>query len=265
MSNIIFLSKPGEYSFEADWFDQATENNFWMVWRFRFLAKQLLNIGSFIDLYNKNLVVAEVGSGSGVLRRQLEELYPWNVDAIDIDLSALKSGYQGRGVSYYYNIHDMEPKLKGRYDVIFLFDVIEHIDDPIGFLMDVKEHLKDTGLLILNVPSCPKLSSLYDEAVGHRRRYSKKTMGSELDAAGFELIQSSYWGFLLMPALFIRRFRMGPPKKIQAIDKKKIIQIGWHPSKILNAFFKFLMHLELRIVKSPACGSSLMSIYKKSK
>jgi 2-polyprenyl-3-methyl-5-hydroxy-6-metoxy-1,4-benzoquinol methylase len=41
---------------------------------------------------------------------------------------------QGKGKLFLYNILDQEPSLLGRYDTIFLLDVIEHIPDHEAFL-----------------------------------------------------------------------------------------------------------------------------------
>ena len=51
------------------------------------------------------------------------------VDGCDLNRTALEMAKPGKGQLFVYNILDQEPSLLGRYDAVFLLDVIEHIDD----------------------------------------------------------------------------------------------------------------------------------------
>ena len=64
-------------------------------------------------------------------------------------------------------------------------DVIEHVDDPIGFLRLLRSYLCDGGHLILTVPGGPM--SKFDHHIGHRRHYDDVSIRETLSAAGFEV------------------------------------------------------------------------------
>ena len=63
-------------------------------------------------------------------------------------------------------------RLLHAYDMILLMDVIEHIDDDVGFLTAALKHLKSDGVVVINVPAHMSFYSKYDEVAGHKRRYN---------------------------------------------------------------------------------------------
>lgn len=56
--------------------------------------------------------------------------------------TALEMAKPGKGQLFVYNILDQKPSLLGRYDAVFLLDVIEHIDDDTAFLRAALRHLQ---------------------------------------------------------------------------------------------------------------------------
>ena len=50
-----------------------------------------------------------------------------------------------------------------KFDIIFLFHVLEHIQNPKNFLLEIKKHLKDSGTIYLEVPNIDDaLYSIYN-------------------------------------------------------------------------------------------------------
>ena len=67
---------------------------------------------------------------------------------------------------------------KGPFDVIFYIDVLEHISDDADEMQRAAGRLKPGGTLIVLVPAHQFLFSTFDAAVGHFRRYDKRTLRS---------------------------------------------------------------------------------------
>jgi SAM-dependent methyltransferase len=63
-----------------------------------------------------------------------------------------------------------------RYDAIVYLDVLEHISDDRAELASAAAHLKDGGKLVVLSPAHQWLFTPFDRAIGHCRRYSRRTM-----------------------------------------------------------------------------------------
>jgi hypothetical protein len=64
------------------------------------------------------------------------------------------------------------------YDAIIYMDVIEHIEKDHEELKLAASHLKKNGYLIILVPAHQWLFSPFDKAIGHYRRYTKKSLSN---------------------------------------------------------------------------------------
>ncbi len=139
-------------------------------------------------------------------------------------------------------------------------DVLEHIKNDSEFLESCYFHLKKDGCLVINVPSIPLLFSKYDDAVGHIRRYRKKELKNLLEKNKFTISILKYWGFLLIPLLFLRKLLINFSKK----NDHEIIKKGMDTQpKMVLFIINMLKYIELNFIKINVLGSSLISIVKK--
>jgi SAM-dependent methyltransferase len=249
---ITYLSKTEEVSMGDAWFEHATIDHFWIKRRFEVLSKLVSDVGS------NNLVIGEIGSGSGVVQRQFEMEYNRAVDGFDLNEYALKRSIAEISPTYCYNIHDRNPSFKEKYDVILLFDVIEHIEDAKGFLESCLFHLKDGGRLIINVPAKKYLMSNYDIAAGHVMRYLPSDFKLLEEKLSLKTVSWTYWGFLFIPMLLVRKMLIAGEK-----DKDKILTSGFSKkSNLVNKILGFLGSIE--IIPQHFTGTSLMWVFKKN-
>ena len=71
-----------------------------------------------------------------------------------------------------------------RFDAILYIDVLEHIADDVGELRSAAARLHPQGRLLVLAPAHPWLFSEFDAAVGHHRRYTRKSLQAAGRAAG---------------------------------------------------------------------------------
>jgi SAM-dependent methyltransferase len=101
---------------------------------------------------------------------------------------------------------DRLPFADGSIDVVCLLDVIEHIPDTREALAEARRVLAPGGRLVVNVPAHQWLWSAADDALGHQRRYSRRTLEAELSAAGFRTeILTHTFSWLVAPVWLTRR------------------------------------------------------------
>ncbi|WP_169793735.1 class I SAM-dependent methyltransferase [Novosphingobium fuchskuhlense] len=102
-------------------------------------------------------------------------------------------------------IHDA-PQEAGSLDVLTMFDVIEHVPDPLGDLCKAHDLLAPGGLIVLSTPnidglfpraSLPLAKKLdywpHPEPPYHLYQFSAKTLGAMLEKAGFAVCETRHF------------------------------------------------------------------------
>jgi len=145
------------------------------------------------------LRILEVGCGTGSNIAMLQQF--GTVDAIEPDDHARAFAAQRTGVAVKGGYLPDVPLEDGRYDLIVLLDVLEHIPDDRGALAALRPKLAPGGRLVLAVPAMPSLWSGHDVAHHHQRRYTRQTLEAVVSAAGFRTLRRTAFNTLLLPAI----------------------------------------------------------------
>jgi len=90
----------------------------------------------------------EIGCGRGVFLERISQAVK-SVEGLDINREAVKE-CRKRGLNATIGVPG---NLKNKYDVIALFEVLEHLDGLPQVLLDIVNHLNPRGRLILAVPN----------------------------------------------------------------------------------------------------------------
>jgi SAM-dependent methyltransferase len=93
------------------------------------------------------------------------------------------------------------PFADASFDVITMFDVLQHVEEDREALREARRLLREGGVLIVTGPAYQWLWSNNDVVVRHRRRYTRPRLRRVLDAAGFAGARISYFNTLLFPAI----------------------------------------------------------------
>jgi SAM-dependent methyltransferase len=133
----------------------------------------------------------------------------YQLSRFGIDIYACEPDQEARDAARargYVNVFPSEEDAFRRtWDMIGLFDVVEHIADDRAFFARAYDALSAHGRLAVTVPAFPFLWSSHDVSHHHFRRYTKAVMRQRLEAAGFQIEYESYWNMLLFfPAALMR-------------------------------------------------------------
>jgi len=252
---ICVLSAPPARDFPQEWYALATADNFWMQWRLTVFLDLLRSLEIPIS---EPLHGLDIGCGNGVLRQQVEQATAWIVAGTDINRGSLEMNPALRGDCLLYDVSDLRPELRQRYDFLLLFDVIEHIADVATFLNQCLFHLKPGGWVFINVPALESMHSGYDEAAGHQRRYDRRLLRSTLQEAGLGIATIRYWGLSLVPLLAVRKVLL------RVTPKEMIMRRGFSPpGRLADRCLKALMRVETSLLRSSPLGTSLMAAARK--
>jgi SAM-dependent methyltransferase len=245
---IEYLSSPAPVRMDNEWFGVAPLRHFWVERRFE--AMHAL-AGPLVVSATE---MAEVGCGHGLLQRQVEDFYNKQVTGFDLNEAALRVNLSRASRVCCYDIHQRDAAFRQRFDLIFLFDVIEHIPDATGFLQSVAFHLAPCGKLIVNVPAGQWLFSEYDRANGHVCRYAFPRLQQVAESAGFSVVRWTYWGLPFIPMLALRKVWLAFQK-----GRKSAVAAGFDSrSETLNSAFRLLSHGEA--LPQRLMGTSLLAV-----
>ena len=231
------------------WFEIASLDHFWIRRRFQVFQRLA---GQFVS---QARAMAEIGCGHGLLQRQVEDTYGREVSGFDLNDFALRQNVSRASRLFCYDIFQAEASLCQRFDLIFLFDVLEHIADEDRFLRALLFHLHPSGRLVINVPAAQWLYSAYDRAAGHVRRYSMKSLCAAAARNGLEMTAATTWGLPLVPSLILRKLWL-----IGKRDEAKIITAGFDMrGPAINSMMEFVSRCEW--IPQRLLGTSLLAVF----
>lgn len=242
------MSAPAKVRMGDRWFEIASVDHFWIRRRFEVL-KRLAG-----ELISNAKHIAEIGCGHGLLQLQIEKAYGSEVTGFDLNEFALKQNVSRLSPVCCYDIYQKDSALQGRFDLIFLFDVLEHISDEDSFLAALKFHLAPGGKLIVNVPAGAWAYSSYDEAAGHVRRYAIGNLRETAQRNHLQVVEWTYWGLPLVPTLMLRKLWL-----MGIHDHDKILSAGFDSrTGIINHSMGMLAKCEP--IPQTFLGTSLMGV-----
>jgi SAM-dependent methyltransferase len=180
---------------------QAEENHFWYVGRRRVIVTWLERSLASAGLATSGLRLLDYGCGTGM---NLQHFARFG-EAVGVDTAAEAIACcRRRGLDNVIQLEsfdqlDLSSSRIGRFDVVTMLDVLEHIPDEVDTLRRIQRLLKPGGQLLLTVPAYDWLWSGEDDVSQHLRRYTVHSLVRVLRAAGYESVSSSYFNTLLLP------------------------------------------------------------------
>jgi 2-polyprenyl-3-methyl-5-hydroxy-6-metoxy-1,4-benzoquinol methylase len=137
-----------------------------------------------------------------------------------------------------------------RFDCILYIDVLEHIENDRQELIEAKKRLKPGGRLIILAPAHQKLMSPFDKAIGHFRRYSRRSL-QDIIPGGMAQVRTLYADSLGLLASIVNRWILR-----QTMPRKEQIRF-WDDRLIPGSRVtdKILLHL---------AGRSIIGIWEKT-
>lgn len=213
---------------------ELEDKHWWFVAR-RNILKRVL---SGLQLPRSSKIL-EVGCGTGGNIAFLQEI--GELTCVESDESAAELA-RNRGLAQVLpgSLPEGIPKFDHQFELIVLFDVIEHVDEDSESLQALSRLLKPKGRIVLTVPAFSFLWSQHDDENQHKRRYNRKNLSQLVKSNGLSLDYISYFNFWLFPLIAgVRLIRKVIPYKGEWQDMKLPAQF---PNKILKSVFNSERH-----------------------
>ena len=112
---------------------------------------------------------------------------------VDISASAL-SQLRAHGARVAGGSITALPFADESFDLVAALDIIEHVDDDDAALAELARVVAGGGVLVIATPLHPSRFTVFDEFVGHRRRYEPERLLAKLADRGMTIEQSAVFG-----------------------------------------------------------------------
>ncbi|NCC60174.1 MAG: methyltransferase domain-containing protein [Verrucomicrobiae bacterium] len=169
-----------------------------------FKARRRLLKG-FLDqhiTWRPGLKALEIGVGPG---ENLKSLYPLNIDLVGLEPNSENAtlAQQRSGVNVYTGaLGDLpRPVSEKKYDLVCLFDVLEHIEDDTAAIKQIWDLLGIGGQVALTTPAFQWLWGPQDLVNQHYRRYTRHALCRKLEQRDFKIMRKTYFNTLLFPPI----------------------------------------------------------------
>lgn len=143
--------------------------------------------------FQSNAIMLDVGCFNGFFVKKLLS-FGYDAHGVDFNKRAVAYGQEKLGLGMRISTQSLGElfEMGRRFDVITLFEVLEHLPDAKSFLVNVSRLLKDGGVLILSTPNnkmCwrPDL----DYPPHHLSRFTTKSLEGYLDQLGMNTLYSA--------------------------------------------------------------------------
>jgi SAM-dependent methyltransferase len=240
--------------FDAGYFEhlaEVEEGSFWFQGRNRLLLWALRRY------FPEAVDLLEVGCGTGFvlegIRRQFPEL---GISGTDVFSSALPFAAKRLPGTSLFQMDARHMPFDQEFDVVGLFDVLEHIEEDEVVLSELFRSVKPGGGIMLAVPQHPFLWSVVDDYSFHKRRYRRAELVRKVEYAGFHVLRVTSFVSFLLPLMFLSRMRHRMPRR--HFDPLAEYGMG----RTLHWFLDTIMTLERWMIQSgvsfPAGGSLLL-------
>lgn len=145
-------------------------------------------INNTIKKYNC-VSVCDFGCADGFFLKKLLEKTNKKLQVFGIDTdSDYREKCEQHNIKAYNSLYEAD----NNFDIIYMLNVLEHIEDDNRTLKEIYDKLNDTGIVLIYVPAFMFVYSSLDKKACHYRRYTLTELKQKMENAGFEITQIEY-------------------------------------------------------------------------
>lgn len=194
------------------------------------------------NFLHDNMKILEIGAGTGVHSILLDKM-GFHVTSIEPnrESSILINNKLQNGIcinGYFEDVH-----FDKKFDIILLYHVVEHIENPGQLLHKCKSLLNKNGKIIIAVPDCENTETLKQSISNkyHLWHFSKKSLEKLCEKLNYKIIKID--SFARLPTNQRRFHKILRKSKLQSLSKKSFPFYPLIPTTKKNGY-------EIRLVLS---------------
>lgn len=201
---LVFVKNPptaedlkGYYGFESGYHSGLTRSGP----EFETHVREAQENIRFLEKFSHAGKLLDIGCSTGLFL-QAAQVKSWQVQGLEYSADAARFAVEQYGLAVTHgSLDDYVPTTEPRFDVVTMWDVLEHVPDPRSAVRRVRELLRTNGLLFVKTPNVDGLfprASLHaarlanywphPEPPGHLFQFSKATLSRLVQEEGFHIV-----------------------------------------------------------------------------
>lgn len=134
----------------------------------------------------------DIGSGPGTFLMVARDRYGYRVQGVEPASTAAEVANSFEVPTFSGTVETFAAQHRQKFDAISLFEVLEHVSDPVSLLACAKGLLKPGGALVISVPNLDDPYCLKQEIPPamppiHINFFCRRSLAATLDRAGFDV------------------------------------------------------------------------------
>lgn len=203
-------------------------------------AESLLGLSDIINPSpHPSLQFADIGTGDLFFTYCLAQRHKNKIYAVEPNI---KSDINHNQIELLKNTNNIPDN---SIDILFLLDVLEHIENQDVFLQNLLTKLKPSGKIIITVPAFQFLFSGHDSFLNHYRRYSKKSLCKTINKHPLEVMHCFYfyhtlfWYRLFQKIISLLLFKTSYSKAVSRWKYPK--------NHLLTKVIRFILNIDFKL------------------
>ena len=200
----IYMSPRPDKSFIIKFYQHYLPKNSDEIYKWKKMTEKVFEkAANFIESNTKRKgKILDVGCGFGFFVKEMKER-GWEAEGVDLSAYAINFGRKYNLSLFKSTIWDMHYP-DDYFDVITAFYLIEHLEDPLGFIKEVLRILKPGGIFLARYPHTTPIKNmlaffkiknhLYNMPA-HLSDFSPKKIKEVLEGVGFKNVYSFPGGY----------------------------------------------------------------------
>lgn len=136
----------------------------------------------------------------------------WDCFGVDVSKFASNHGKNKLGLNIFHGTLENAKFENNYFDVVTMWDYIEHSSNPLDELQEVNRTLKWAGIIVLTTPDINSLTArvfknrwVSFKPEEHRCYFSERTIAQILEMAGFKIFRKTWGGQFIKLDVLVRR------------------------------------------------------------
>lgn len=207
----------------------------------------------FVTRHKRAGRLLDVGCAMGTFLLGMRKQANWTVAGVELNQDVARLASERHGLDIFPGTLEEAAYPDGSFDAVTLWDVLEHLHDPLHGLQEIHRILRDEGIVVVRVPNLAswdaKLFGRYWaglDAPRHLYIFTPETLTELLAKAGFQVVEhscaiGSYMTWVLSIRFWLTARGTAPQ------TKERISRILYHPvARLLTVPLFYLVSLTLR-------------------